>query len=306
VTIKNCIVDGARNEGIFVRPPINAQEMANLPIEERFKISPRSIRIINSTSVNSGTAGIYVGNYAQDTLIENSMIKNSGSVGIYLDASSVRSTVNGSTISNNGYGDPLGRREKKGRREGVAIDSSAYNTLTNNVFESNAIGGVYIYKNCWERHNDPMQVKRWQSASYNVMRSNHFNEKIAVWIASRQAKNLKNMNCGDPPLAPGYFRDYADHNTVELNVFEGGEIGVNIQDDFAVVKGNRFDGQLNACVILGSSLRDELLKLPIVNTVLADNSCQTKTGEAYITAGSSRYSQCSENTYNGLPYECRP
>ncbi|TCU14715.1 NosD domain-containing protein [Rhizobium sullae] len=305
VTVKNCKVDSAKNEGIFIKPPLNAPDMAALPMAQRYDIAPQHVSILDSTVTNSGTAGIYVGNYAESTVIKNTFVANSGSVAVYLDASSVRATIENNTFNRNGFGDPLGRSNRRRNREAIAIDSSAYNTILNNTFSGNSAGGVFLYKNCWERHDSPKQVKRWQYSSFNTIRGNRFTEKVGVWVASRQAKNLTNMNCGDPPLAPGYFRDYADHNTVTSNVFIGGDIGVIIQDDFTTVKGNRFSKQEQSCVFLGSELRDSLLGAPIEGTILVGNACTGVRGDnGFHSEGESKFAACSQNTLDDQPFDC--
>ncbi|MBB4231776.1 right-handed parallel beta-helix repeat-containing protein [Rhizobium mongolense] len=304
-TVKSCKVDGAKSEGIFIKPPLTAPEMAALPKAKRYDIAPQNVSIIDSTVTNSGNVGIYVGNYAQSTLIRNTLVTNSGSTAIYLDASSVRAIVENSTFKGNGFGDPLGRSKGKLNREAIAIDSSAYNTILNNNFSGNSAGGVFLYKNCWERHNSPKQAQRWQHSSFNTINGNRFTEKVGVWIASRQAKNLTNWNCGDPPLAPGYFRDYADHNTIVSNVFTGGNIGVIIQDDFTTLKENRFFNQTESCVVLGSELRDSLLGAPIEGTTMAKNSCVGLNGDnGFRPEGESVFEACSENFLDNRPFNC--
>ena len=303
VEIVNCRVFGARRTGIHIQAPLSDYDMNQLPMEERYEASARSISIINTTVMSSGVDGIYVGSYAMGTKIRGVSVEQSGSVGIYLEQSSVETSISGSQISRNGFGDPLGREKRRPFREGVAIDSSARNTIEGNRIDGNAAGGIFLYKNCWERSNNPRQVQRWQHSSYNEIRNNTFtDEPVGVWIASRQTMNMKNWECGDTPIAPGYYRDFADHNRVVANTFNSGRIGINIEDDYNHVLQNIFYEMTDSCVVVGSPLRDHLYGIGIRGTSLVGNSCNGIAG--YTVQGLSKVDSCKGNKWNDIPYSC--
>lgn len=304
IVIKNCRIEGADSEGLLIRSPMSARELEAFPVPERYAMASQQVSILSSTIANSGSAGIYVGHYTQDTAINDVTVEQSGSIGVYLDASSIRTSIESSQFLSNGYGDPLKRREAKRNREAIAIDSSAFNRIRGNKFKGNSAGGIFLYKNCWESHTDPKQARRWQHSSYNVIESNTFEEKVGVWVASRQARNLKNMDCGDPALAPGYYRDYADNNTISKNRFTGGEVGVNAQDDFTTLTENNFTGQQKACILVGSRKRDELIGAPIEGTTLKSNFCDAEKGPGFSIEGSTSFQQCSGNVLFGRTYDC--
>jgi parallel beta-helix repeat protein len=302
ITVENCIVVGAKNQGIYVRPPSDAGALAGLPLPLRYELAPKRISILNSTVVGSGNVGIYVGNYAQKTVIRGSTVSRSGGTAVYLDASSIEATLEKNAFIGNGFGgQPIGSQKRN--REAVAIDSSSFNTILDNRFENNSAGGVFLYKNCWEHHTNPRQAQRWMHASFNTISNNQFKEKIGVWIASRQTKMQDGMDCGDTPVAKGYFRDYAEHNTITSNVFRGGDAGINVQDDQTTILANSFEGQKDACVVLGSELRDTLLGAPIQGTLLKHNQC-TSDGAGYLTKGNSSFSNCFENALNNEQFRC--
>jgi parallel beta-helix repeat protein len=304
ITVKNCNVEGAKNEGILIRPPMGANELAELPVPDRYLIAAKDILIESSTVTNSGNVGIYVGHYSQNTKIRDSTVAGSGGPAVYLDASSVQTTIQANEFTANGFGGRAADAKKRDR-EAIAIDSSSHNSIINNVFRQNSAGGIFIYKNCWERHRDPKQAPRWMHSSFNLIQGNQFEEKVGVWIASRQAKNQANMDCGDPPIAPGYFRDYAEHNSVVANLFRGGDTGLNVQDDLTTIENNVFSGQKGACVILGAEMRDALLGAPIDKTSLAGNKCSKGLGGGYVTKGTSSFWKCSDNLIDDVPFACQ-
>jgi parallel beta-helix repeat protein len=72
---------------------------------------------------------------------------------------------------------------KKREREAIEIDSSSHNSIINNVFRQNSAGGIFVYKNCWERHRDPKQAPRWMHSSFSLIQGNQLEEKVGVRIA---------------------------------------------------------------------------------------------------------------------------
>lgn len=302
VTIKNCRISDALSVGIYVRDAMKVSDLAKLPLNERYKSAPNRVTIRNTSVINSGTVGIYVGNYSSSTRIENSIISHSGGAGIYLDASSILSVVRNNIISQNGFGDER-ISNRRAKREGMAVDSSAYNKISDNSFYGNASGGVFLYKNCWEHHTDPDQVPRWQHSNFNTITRNRFSEKIGVWIASRQTKKMKSMICGDPEVAPSYYRDYAAFNIVSNNSFSNGDTGVIVEDDFNSIVNNNFDSLNKACVRLASPLTDKVFKRPVIATVLTNNNCVRSEG-GFVSLGFSTFTWCVRNFWNRRYYSC--
>lgn len=304
VEIANCRVFGAQRTGIDIQAPLSDYDMNQLPMEKRYEISARSISITNTTVVSSAVDGIYVGSYAVGTNLQGVNVELSGSVGIYLEQSSAETSIRGSQISRNGFGDPLGREKRRPPREGIAIDSSARNTIEENRLEGNAAGGIFLYKNCWERSSNPRQVQRWQHSRDNKIIHNTFiDQPVGVWIASRQTMNMKDWDCGDTPVAPGYYRDFADHNQVVANEFYSGRIGIKIEDDDNFVANNNFDGMREACVAIGSPLYEQLYGVGIHGTSLIKNSCNG--GAIYKIHGMSKADHCKENVANGSVFSCK-
>jgi nitrous oxidase accessory protein NosD len=316
VTIRNCTIEGAHGQGVIVEQPTNDADMAARPLEERYKLAPQNILLDNLKVVNSGSVGIYIDSYAQNVLISNSKILRSGGAGIYLEHSSRHLSIRDNVVMNNGFGDPLGRR-KSGHREGIAVDSSAYNIIEGNTFSGNAAGGIFFYKNCWEHHSRPGTVRRWQHAAHNLVQGNLFeNEEIGVWIASRQTRKLASWDCGDPEIAPGFYRDYANDNSVVGNRFVSVGVGVRVNDDDAKVTDNVFLDATRGCVELGSLRQDDVLRRPVRGVQLTGNRCDLKPAASippdepvpaqrgFRAIGSSGFAICTGNELDDKAFAC--
>jgi hypothetical protein len=89
-------------------------------------------------------------------------------------------------------------------------------------------------------------------------------EEVGVWIASRQSRNLRRMDCSDKPMdAQGqYFEDFANRNTLEKNAFCATAVGVRIEGDENRVRANYFDAKVGKKVEIPVTKRAELLGRP--------------------------------------------
>lgn len=297
VTIKNCHL---RNfvRGIRISLGISSASRSDLKnnvnveaLENHLRgVSPKNIRIENSTINFSHKDGVFVGRFITDFVMDNSTINSTGAVGLYLDSGSQRNTIKNSTISQNGYSDyDINKRIRKRKlandtREGIAIDSSAQNTIENNVFSKNSGGSIFIYKNCNEHAQDPNQIPRYQSADNNLIQNNQFNdESIGVWVASRQSKNLEPLECGSPIVATGsvsfgpvkedakYYEDFAKHNQISQNTFNNVRIGILVEDDDTSILDNSFTGISGTNVLVGTKYRTLFLNHPVTDTSIQGN-----------------------------------
>jgi parallel beta-helix repeat protein len=272
VAVRNCEVVRATTQGILIAAPDTDPRMAALSKEERYRLSPRDISISDTKVSQSGSVGIYVDSYAQDTKLTGVTVEHSRSAGIYLEHSSVRTRIEKSKIRYNGFRNAT-REGTTARREGIAIDSSANNIIVGNVISDNARGGIFLYKNCWERHDRPGTVPRWQSSSFNLITHNRIeNERVGIWVASRQGKNLTSWKCGDPEIADGFYRDYADHNTISGNVIINSDVGIRIFDSNTTVVDNQTIRAGSACIEVGAPILQRL-GVKIAGTRLSQNSC---------------------------------
>lgn len=263
VTVQNCRIRNYRLNGVWIGWGSGDREKRSqtADISEMYRRTPSAVRVIGSLVSDSGRVGIYVDDYTSDTTIALSAIERSGGPGIYLEHSSRRNRILFNAIAGNGVHSP---------REGLAIDSSADNLVLGNRFTGNKAGGVFLYKNCQERRStDANSVRRWQFSNRNVIAGNSFDEpEVAVWIASRQSRDLSNWDCGDDAVVSGrIYRDYARYNLVVGNRFRRYRIGVRIEDDRNKAIRNMFEAPDAQAIVVGSRYLGRRLR----NVTATDN-----------------------------------
>jgi parallel beta-helix repeat protein len=145
--------------------------------------------------------GVYVKRGVKGTVIRDCAFVGNAQMGIYLDADSTGAIIEGCTFRDNGwrYSRKNGKRGiwprlSWARREGIAIDGSSENIIHNCVFSGNALAGITLYKNCAEYNGPP----RCHGSNDNLIYDCSFrDEKIGIWIASRQSRDLTTWECGD-------------------------------------------------------------------------------------------------------------
>ena len=216
VTVRNCKVRHFTRSGIRITSDIAANKLSPNH-EKNYRRTPTRITLENVEVTGSGRVGIYFDDYVTHSTLSHSIVRDSYMSGIYLEHSSRNNKVVDNQIIDNGH-----ERFGKGKREGLAVDSSAYNLIEGNRFESNGAGGVFLYKNCGEHFSTGKSVIRWQHSDYNVIRNNTFvNEPVGIWLASRQNRDLSGFDCGDKPREGSlkFYPDYADNNVVGQNQF---------------------------------------------------------------------------------------
>lgn len=283
VSVRNCTVKNAET-GIYVgllEP--DALKAGRHSRETLYRITPHRVSIERSSVEDSRSVGIYVDDYASEVRVVDTRIHGSGSAGVYLEHSSRENEITGSLITGNGYGKFPRLRFGAAKREGIAVDSSAHNRIVDNRISGNAAGGIFLYKNCHEHaRSDPHSVPRWQHANHNLIRDNHLEqERVGVWLAARQSRDLGSWDCGDPSyLEARYFPDYAQHNVVTGNTFSDVETGVLIEDSANTVVDNVFVGAARA-IALGAEKRRRatgfrLEDLAIDGNVIADRGAAGK------------------------------
>ena len=294
ITIKNCDI---RNyvRGISVYYYFSSESYDALKnrqnvvdIENNLRErSPKNITLTNNTISYSHADGIYIGRYITGLTLNNANINNSGAVGFYLDSGAQDNLVENSTFTFNGFSKYIPskgriRRSLTTAREGVAIDSSAFNTVKNNSFKHNGGGSVFLYKNCHENHT--VGLPRYQSADNNLITQNIFeDEEVGVWIASRQSKDLTNWDCGDPQMDTGsvtygpkkvdtkIYEDFAKSNRVVSNTFLDVRRGVIVEDDNNSIIGNTFKGSAKYDIKVGTKYRTRSKSHPVTGTRIENN-----------------------------------
>ena len=306
ITIRNCHLKNYVR-GIRVNFPLNRasnndlKNNVNVVALENYlrSISPKNIRVENSTINFSHKDGVFIGRFITDFVLDNSTIDSTGAVGLYIDSGAANNTIRNSSFINNGYSDydsrkhEIKRKLKDYSREAIAIDSSMNNKIDKNQFNNNSRGSVFLYKNCNEHHTNATQIPRYQSADGNTISNNTFgsDESIGVWIASRQSADLKALECGSPLVATDtvhygpvkdttyYYEDFAKNNLVVNNTFNGVRTGVIVEDDDNIVRGNTFSGSSKYDVVIGTKYRTEKLSHPVTNIEVKSNTFGTSATE---------------------------
>lgn len=280
ITIKNCKVKRPSKSGVEVFSAglgLKGQNDDSLSADQMRSYSPRNVVIDNVAVDGARNAGIYIHQGTVGAIIRNSSITNAFSICVYLDAFSKHSTVTNNTFIDCGFRAPkFNVAETPGNaREGLAIDGSSDNIITNNTFKGNAAGGIFVYKNCSE--NNALGGMRTEPAANNIISKNTFSDMpVGVWVASRQSRNLSKWRCADTSPYPGemgkiYFLDYAPGTKIVENTFSSmSEVGVRIEDDFTTVTNNRFIASTQDTEI-GGAIRAKVLRRPIKGTIISDN-----------------------------------
>lgn len=243
ITIKNCRIQNFSQTGIMVKS--KAKYDVNKSPDFYYKMAPSNIVLTHNAIDNSGGTGITLNAYVTHVKVNNSKITNSNSVGIYLSQSSRENEIYNNEIANNG-------NRKKSKREGLAVDSSAYNVIKDNVFSNNGAGGIFLYKNCGEHADKKESPIRWQHSDYNKIIGNVFsNERKGIWIASRQSMNLKKWGCGDQSVDDKgiYYKDYANNNYISGNRFCSTQKGIVVEGDNNSISDNFFDSDIHSFVL---------------------------------------------------------
>ena len=244
IVVKNCTVNNFRRTGIMVNSKIPLE--GSYDRDAVYRNTPTNVLLDRVVVLNSG-GGVYFNGYVTNSTLQNSTVKGSKQVGVYLSQASKNIKVINNDIEGNGIAG-----KKAQRREGLAVDSSADNLIEGNRFTKNGAGGLFLYKNCGTLLPDGKRDLRWQSSNNNVIRNNVFkDERVGVWIASRQSQDLTHLKCADPAVdATGkHFEDFANNNTVINNQFCGGEVGVRIEGDQNKIVDNQFDASLQDWVM---------------------------------------------------------
>lgn len=218
ITIRHCYLEGGiRIYGLGVNGQAERLRQSSLSpghIQRAQSAAPSGIRLEKLTLSPRGRIPLYIAPGVTDVSITASVFKGSlGAPAIYLDAESARNI-----IRNNVF------RMAGGRREVIAVDSSAYNTIVGNVFHRFDNGGIFLYRNCGEGG-----TIRYQAPTHNVISHNRFAPDYpplapAIWLGSRNNSLFWRLatGCALTPssvLAPEEMSDNANLNQVTNNDF---------------------------------------------------------------------------------------
>ena len=216
VTVRNCDVSGFRN-GIRV----TRNGFRDLAAGEEYDHSLDDVTLTNNDVSDTAGVGIFVDGYVTGTTISDSTVTGAGSSGVYLEAGSADNVVTRNEISDNGFGEngPGGQLEIFGGlqfrfwgtgREGISIDGSRRNTVSDNTLEGNSAGGIYIYTNCGEYVNSKPgnYFPRRYGATDNVIAGNTLNGggNSCLALNSRTRRSWCRCRCRRPSCPRGCCR----------------------------------------------------------------------------------------------------
>jgi len=196
--------------------------------------------------------GVYVNPYVQNFRLLHSRI-NAQWIGIYLDTGVRHSAIQGNLFQNcgwNRYRFPktlelyFPRLQERGKgREAIAVDGALENLIYGNTFTNSNLAAITLYSNCMEHFEDARSYPRIPGASFNRIVGNTFeDEEKAIWIASRQLRDLSKWGAGKPYIDGKYVMDDAKFNQVLGNTFQNTRIAVEIADDGNWIEGNTLNG----------------------------------------------------------------
>jgi hypothetical protein len=235
ISIRNCVIKGAvRVQGLGANGQAKAVKQSSLMPGQTARAqasAPSEVSLVDLSFIADGRIPLYLGPGVTGLTLSGSAFtgKSDGTV-IYLDAESARNTISGNTFA-----------ATTKSREQIAIDGSADNVITDNVFENPLNGGIFLYRNCGEGG-----TIRHQKPQHNTISGNTFSyrdsssAKPAVWLNSRNGWRLY---CFLDPATPYGSSlsplDFAQFNTVTGNRFKGGDASlIRNSDDTNIIEGN--------------------------------------------------------------------
>lgn len=222
ITVKNCTVIGnIRLAGLGLNGQAEEVRRSSLKSGHTARaqtVAPTAITLDNLDIVARGTLPLYLGPGVTRVTVTGSRFRGeTTATALYLDAESGENRIIGNRFA-----------VKTTRREQVAVDGSARNLISGNVFEDAINGGIFLYRNAGEggtiRHQPPQ---------YNRIEGNRFHfegmvrPRPAIWLNQRNGRTTHRLSAPDLPLGSSLDpRDFAKYNVVRDNRISGGWKGL--------------------------------------------------------------------------------
>lgn len=211
LTLRNCNIQGALR--ISGMDDDTLRSVSRRPDATRSiqAAAPAHVTLDKVNITGSRRIPLYLRPGATYITIKNSHIGGqSDGPAVYFDMESVRNVFEHNTV------------EVLTKREQLALDGSAHNTIRHNRFLSPHKGGIFLYRNCGERG-----VIRHQTPSFNTISGNYFANKQAgayrpiIWVASRNGgKSYCGHDAGYALGSSADDRDFAESNRITGNRFD--------------------------------------------------------------------------------------
>lgn len=217
ITVRNCVIKGAlRLQGLGANGQAKEVQLSSRTADHTAYAqasAPSKVLLSDLTLIADGKIPLYIGPGVTGVTLEKSSLSGrSNGIAVYLDAESARNTLRGNRFA------------VTGKREQIAIDGSAGNTITGNSFDNPVSGGIFVYRNCGEggtiRHQKPQR----NTISGNTFTyQTAFLAKPAVWLNSRGGAQRYCFRDPAHPFGSSLSsQDFAQFNTVTGNHLIGG------------------------------------------------------------------------------------
>ncbi|GEO83705.1 hypothetical protein GCM10007920_39370 [Ciceribacter naphthalenivorans] len=222
ITVKNCtIIGNLRLVGLGLNGQAEPVRLSSLKPGHTARAqaaAPTAIVLDNLVFIARGTLPLYLGPGVTRVTVNGSRFEgDTTATALYLDAESAENRITGNRFA-----------VKTTRREQIAIDGSAGNVISGNVFEGAVNGGIFLYRNAGEGG-----TIRHQSPQYNRIEGNRFlydaliRPRPAIWLNQRNGRTTHRFSAPDLPLGSGLDpRDFAKFNVVRDNRILGGWKGL--------------------------------------------------------------------------------
>lgn len=282
--------DGRCGEG---EPPNGSEDLVPISpeaaqLEDFVEWWPSNVTIENSFVHDNRRNGIFGSPYARGWIVRGDSrspgwafgadmsVMGNGGVGIYIERETEGFVISSVYVIANGY-TSMNPPPYNSCREGIAIDSSAWNVVEDSLIANNCRGGIYLYKNVGEAAIPPDSVPppqygipRRTRSDHNVLRRNTISghhtcvgcdpaefSGVGIWVASRQgwtysaaldalARGASDGNWYRNIGGDTYFRDWAMWNEILDNEFSDNRISIYIADRETRVERNTFSAPANS------------------------------------------------------------
>lgn len=188
VHIKNCHINGSvRIHGMATNGEGEELRKSSIALghtERAQEAAPTQIKLENLKITGSSRIPVYFSPGVTYSSLINSEIKGqSASVNLYLDAESSNNLIKNNYL-----------HATSDKREVIAVDGSANNTIVGNKLSALENGGIYLYRNCGEggtiRHQTPSNNKIINNIFYY---NKYKGANPSIWVSSRNG-NRKYCN----------------------------------------------------------------------------------------------------------------
>ena len=222
ITVKNCMIVGnLRLAGMGLNGQAERLRLSSLKAghtERAQAAAPTEIVLDNLDFVSDGALPLYLGPGVTRVTVSGSRFSGrSKATALYLDAESAANRIVGNRFA-----------MTTTRREQIAVDGSARNEISGNIFENAMNGGIFLYRNAGEGGTIRHQAPEHNRIEGNIFRyESMIRPRPAIWLNQRNGRTTHRLEAPDLPLGSSLDpRDLARFNIVRGNHIIGGWTGL--------------------------------------------------------------------------------